>query len=210
MSSNHTNSEGHCAEDLQVWREICKGQRSALDRLFRMHYNGLFDYGMRIRRDEELVKDAIQNLFLTIWEHRTSISVPQSVKAYMLVSFRREMISLINKRTNQKERQRTYMDEFFDEELTTEQLILKAENDREVKASLVAILNQLNSRQKETLFLRYYHGLSNEEIAQVMDINYQSVKNNLSRALQNLRVLFKSTPEITLLYLLESLPEWLM
>jgi RNA polymerase sigma factor (sigma-70 family) len=48
-------------------------------------------------------------------------------------------------------------------------------------------VNQLPARQKEIIYLRIYKGLSYEEISQVMQLNYQVVRNLLSQALKSFR-----------------------
>jgi RNA polymerase sigma-70 factor (ECF subfamily) len=66
----------------------------------------------------------------------------------------------------------------------------------EVSASQVDSLRQaikaLTVRQQEAIQLRYYQGFSNEQIANLMDLNYQSVNNLLHRALSRLKEIFKS------------------
>jgi RNA polymerase sigma factor (sigma-70 family) len=70
-----------------------------------------------------------------------------------------------------------------------EEVIVREELEAEQREELLKAVNHLNSRQKETLFLRYYHGLTNAEIAEVKDINPQSVRNHLARAIMSLRAL---------------------
>lgn len=45
----------------------------------------------------------------------------------------------------------------------------------------------LTKRQKEAVFLKFENGLSNTEIAQVMDVNKQSVYNYIHRAIVELQ-----------------------
>ncbi|MDR7209163.1 RNA polymerase sigma factor (sigma-70 family) [Flavobacterium piscis] len=49
------------------------------------------------------------------------------------------------------------------------------------------LLNDLPPRQKGALFLRYNQGLSVEQVAEMLDVNYQSAKNLLHRGLLTLR-----------------------
>ena len=49
--------------------------------------------------------------------------------------------------------------------------------------NLNKLLNDLPARQKEALYLRYHQGLSVEQIADMLDVNYQSANNLLYRAL---------------------------
>ena len=49
------------------------------------------------------------------------------------------------------------------------------------------LINHLPTRQKEALYLRYHQGLSVEQVAEVLNMNYQSTKNLLHRAILQLR-----------------------
>ena len=48
-------------------------------------------------------------------------------------------------------------------------------------------LNKLSTKQKEALYLRYHQGLTVEQVADVLNLNYQSTKNLLHRAILQLR-----------------------
>jgi len=60
------------------------------------------------------------------------------------------------------------------------------ETDSETKQNLKNAFSQLSDRQKEILFLKYYSELDYKEISKVMDMNYQSARNLVSRALAKL------------------------
>ena len=57
----------------------------------------------------------------------------------------------------------------------------------EQRQQLKAGLSEVSDRQREVLFLRYYEGLTYEEISEVMDLQYQSIRNLVSRALKKLK-----------------------
>src|SRR5690625_7520840 len=58
------------------------------------------------------------------------------------------------------------------------------------KQDLRDALDLLPERQKEVLFLKYYNGMSYDEIEEILAINYQSIRNHIYRALQKLRIHF--------------------
>lgn len=188
-------TEYDSSRPVRLWRSLCRGEKEALDELFRMFYTPLFDYGSKIIADEDQVKDAIQELFLKLWKKHDVLEVPDSVKAYLLVSMRRILLRSNKRKQNMYERNRKYVGHTFSASFSKEELMIRNEKLEEKKAQLVQAINQLNGRQKEALFLRYYHGLTNREIANVMCINHQSVKNNLYRALKNMRGLVESVPD---------------
>ena len=53
------------------------------------------------------------------------------------------------------------------------------------------MMNMLPARQKEVLYLKFYQNLSNQEIAELLKVQYQSVSNLLQRALAFLRTHWK-------------------
>lgn len=183
-------------KEVRLWESLCHGKKEALDELFQLYYTPLFDYGIKIISDENNVKDAIQELFLKLWKKHHSLSTPNSIRAYLLVSIRRILLRSLKRKQKIDERNREYIDNAFTTTFSKEDLIIRNEVDKKKKEILLQAINHLNGRQKETLFLRYYHGLTNQEIADVLDINRQSVKNNLYRALQKLREIIESAPNL--------------
>lgn len=190
----HDKNENRNEKADQLWSSLCKGNREALDQLFRFFYKPLLNYGLKIKSDREIVKDSIQELFLMLWKKHASISQAKSVDVYLLLSLRRILLRKVKKQTAQSIRDRQYLEDDFTISFSIEEIIIDEELKKEKQCQMLKALNSLNGRQKESLFLRYYHGLSNQEIADVMGINHQSVRNNLSRALQSLRAVIQSAP----------------
>ena len=66
------------------------------------------------------------------------------------------------------------------------QLILNEEEQQRQKI-IKDVLNKLPARQQEIIFLRFYDGLSYEEIADIMGINVNSTYKLLYKALESLK-----------------------
>jgi len=137
--------------------------------------------------DRPAIKDAVQDLYLTLWNKRANLSEVHSVQSYLLSSLRRRLMRLKQKSQNRMERNRDYSDGLFEVSINKEDLIIHREIRQEQKEQLFRAIEELSSRQREVLFLRYYHGLNNPEIAEVLDINPQSVRNQISRTLGTLK-----------------------
>lgn len=182
-------------DEVSLWKSFCRGDEEAFNKLFRLYYTPLYDYGMKLFADNESAKDGIQKLFLKLWKKRHSLTIPDSVQAYLLVSYRRILLRDQDQKKNRYRRNKKYIQTKFEGSFTKEELIIQDERIAHQKEELTDGLNQLSNRQKETLFLKYYHGLTNKEIAQVIDINHQSVKNNLYRAIKSLKKVVKLTPQ---------------
>ena len=59
---------------------------------------------------------------------------------------------------------------------------------------------KLSARQRETVYLKFFEELSYEDICEVMELNYQSARNLIARALTELRQILKLWAFILIFY----------
>src|SRR5699024_3156865 len=97
----------------ELWTELRSSDRKALSKLFSFSYPWLFKYDYRITPKRSLVEDAIQELFLNLWNKRYTIDEARSVKSYLLVSLRRMIFRKIKKRKNRAQRNLEYTRNLF-------------------------------------------------------------------------------------------------
>ncbi|MCW9705329.1 RNA polymerase sigma factor [Fodinibius salsisoli] len=154
-----------------------------MSQLFNTSYSWLFKYGYRIIPKRSLVKDAIQELFLVIWNKRDTINEARSVRSYLITSLRRIIFRRLEKQRNRSERNYDYRESFLEDEKNIEQSIISHECSNSQKEQLKIAIEALSKRQRQAIHLKYYRGLSNNEIAEVMSINKQSVYNHVSKAI---------------------------
>lgn len=173
--------------DRQLWDSIRNGDKYCLSLLFSRYYPKLFSYGYKIVPREEFVKDCIQELFLTIWEQRKSVSKVQSVNSYLFISMRRMIFYNLRKNKNHQKRNSVYVEEFTEESPDIETRIIGHEYEQEFRRLLKEGLQDLSTRQKEIIELKYTDGLSNSEIANLLQIRRQSVYNHVSEAIKQLK-----------------------
>lgn len=159
-----------------------EGDQEAFNRLFRVLYPELKAYGMKIAQREDLVKDAIQKLFVKIWERRENLGQLKSVKSYVLKAYRRTLIDLLA--AEQKRARQNPSPGVF--QLSPEDLKIYQENQKYRAEQLSKLLGKLPDKQREIIYLRFYNHLSFLEIAEILDVNYQTVRNYASKALRYL------------------------
>jgi RNA polymerase sigma factor (sigma-70 family) len=172
---------------VEAWdRFVNNGDARSFGTLFKESYKSLYGYGIKICGDPGLVEDAIQNLFVTVWERRNELSHITSPNVYLFVSLRRSVL----KANKKKGQERGIISEKHDDykiEFGMEEIIMKKETREQQKEKLHTALNQLSNQQKEVLYLHYYNGMSYGEIEEILSINRQSVRNHMYRAMQTLR-----------------------
>ncbi len=170
-----------------LWKKVMSGDRDAFKKLFKHFFAPLYNYGYRITPESENVRDAIQEVFFQIWKYRNKLTVPDSVRAYLFISLRRELLN--KKKAGQRRDQVSnnyYIEEFdtlFSYHNWEEILELKEEESKKLKSAI----KNLTPRQREVIYLKYYEGLSTEELSQMLNLRAQSIYNLVFDAINNLR-----------------------
>jgi RNA polymerase sigma factor (sigma-70 family) len=171
-----------------IWKAFKEGDQKAYACIFTCYKDVLYNYGCTLTADEELICDAIQELFIDLWVKRQNLSQVVSIRYYLLVSFRRLLVGKL-----ESSRKTSFS---FNEALTYKNLAPVCSTEVELiheqllsqqHHKLSATIEHLPRRQKEALYLRYYEKLSYEEVMQVMSLSYKSVRNLVSLAIQTLR-----------------------
>ncbi len=172
--------------DLDLWRQLKAGDRSTLERIYREHVALLLQYGGRFSLSDALVEDCVQDLFLDLWRRREALSDTDSIRRYLLVALRRRVIQRLDRH---RRRFRDGEPEECDFRATPahEEALAEGEAAAERSARLAAAFEQLSDRQREIVYLKYYGGFDYEDIGAIMDLNYQSARNLLARALKKLK-----------------------
>jgi RNA polymerase sigma factor (sigma-70 family) len=169
-----------------LWKSLKEGDLKAFGALFKNYYSGLFNYGLKISGNKAITEDSLQDFFMYIYEHRENLSDLNTIAPYLYTSYRRFLIKVLQK--NQKARLVRDIDEnIVDIQFTPEELITHQESTTFRNKNLTSLLNKLPKRQREVLYLKYNCNLNTQEISDVMNINYQSVVNNIHKAIKGLR-----------------------
>lgn len=197
--------EFHNVKDFLIWDKFRQGNVNAFEIIYERNINILANYGNRMCQDEELVKDAVQDVFVDLWRNKSNLGPTDSIKFYLLKAFRRNLVKKIvrcKKYDSHDSIYQTYQGAF---DLAHDDSIIAAEIEKTKLSELNKQLNNLAPRQKEALFLRFFTGLNYTEISKTMGINQQSAYNMVFRALKLLRDRISMTISSLLLFLISTL-----
>jgi len=174
------------SEERILWSKFLEGDTQVLSLIFLRYSNVLFDYGCRFTADKDLVKDCIQEVFCTLIRTRKSLSETDNIRLYLLKSIKRKIIRELKSASNKPRLldDQDYSFNFLWSENLDDQLYELAEEKRQLIAD--AILS-LTERQKEAIYLRFNRGLEYEEISFLLNLNYQSSRALIHRAIEKLR-----------------------
>ena len=105
-------------------------------------------------------------------------------KAYLIISLRNELVHRINRIRKETLSESIATLQFS---FSPEDFLISTEQNSEHSRLLSVSMDGLTDRQREVILLRFFHGLEFHEISQVLEMNIQSVRNLLFRALDKIR-----------------------
>ena len=178
-------------QEQTLWKDMISGNKKSFEDLYNQYFQALINYGFRITKNENLIEDAVQELFISIWNNRTNLSEVNEVKFYLFRSLKNRILRQLEKDIFDKsEDVDVYLDLLIS--ISEEQKKIDSEKLNTNLDTLQRAIAHLPIRQQEVINLKYYHDFTLEEIAKLMDVNKQSVSNLLFRSYAILRKLFKN------------------
>lgn len=183
--------------DYEIWQRFRKGDEKAFSYIFDTYHLQLFEYGRRFTMNEALVRDSIQDLFFELASKKEKLSPTDNILFYLLKSLRLRILGNLRKDKNHNIEVKSEIPDEFLLSYSTDADDLE----KELRLDLLAeAVNRLPARQKETIYLKFYKNLSNAEVAEVMQVNYQSVGNNIQKAIQKLKSVLQSGSDSIILF----------
>ena len=192
-------------DETLLWLKFREGPQEVFQELVQHFYRELYFYGGRFTRDTDLLKDCLQDLFLDLWVYRHRISDTPYIRSYLYKSLRRKIHREILRQPSAGRDDSVTFDDVSSQEITAEQALIRTELSEYQTSRLHELLAGLSDRQREAIHLKFYGELSNEEIADILDVNKQSVANLLHRGLSRLRESWPTLLSFVLFHLSTSL-----
>jgi RNA polymerase sigma-70 factor (ECF subfamily) len=161
--------------------------------LFDLYYNDVYGYSMSLLKNKELAEENVQEVFLKIWLHRETLDADKSFKAFLFTIARNQAFNALNKAAHD-----TALKEevFYTSQQSYEQADYPVREDYIKKLEKQAI-RELPPGRKKIFKMSRKKGMSYEEISTELGISVSTVKNQMSKALESLRVFLRAHDEYT-------------
>jgi RNA polymerase sigma factor (sigma-70 family) len=173
----------------KLWELTLLGDDNAFEKFYYQCIYRLLAYGRRFTGDEYLLKDSIQDIFIDLYEKKSGLgSHIENPLAYLMASLRHSLIKknvksrkALSHSFTSEEAQEFSVEYSFQEHLIGKEITL--ERYKKLKSAITG----LSAGQKEVIYLRFEQGLQYPEIAKIMNINVESARKQLHRAIVSLR-----------------------
>ncbi|WP_337841215.1 sigma-70 family RNA polymerase sigma factor [Rheinheimera sp.] len=152
--------------------------------LVQLHQADLYRYACWLCKNPDTAADVLQDTFLRAWKSLDNLQQPNSAKAWLFTILRHENARRFERR--QLDYQETEQELLPDEQAGPEQCYEQQQ--------LLAMMQSLDVQYSEPLVLQLIGGFSGDEIAQLLNLNLNTVNTRLFRARKQLRERLEPQP----------------
>lgn len=181
-------------EDHTLFILLRKRDQEAFKMIYRKYHRYLYALAMKYLKNTHLAEDAVQHVFVKLWESTHDIHIEVNLKNYLYTMTKNYILNFI--RDNKAKVTLSYEQAQFD--LPEEEHILRAMEERQTQELLYRGIDQLPPQKKEVCRRKLESDDSNQQIAEKMGISVHTVKSHYQESLKLLRSYFEKVKMILL------------
>ncbi|MET7000367.1 RNA polymerase sigma factor [Chitinophaga defluvii] len=170
-------------------KKLRKGDKAAFEIFYHQEYITVLYTAQRFVADIQAAEDLTTEVFLKLWERLSNFDSLPAMRSFLFVSIKNACLNYLRseKRASAQYQELSYLLEQDSSEGIANQQLMAA-----IYRYLYEEIEKLPPQLKRVFKMAYIGGLSNEAIAAELGINNQSVRNDKSRALKQLRLASES------------------
>jgi RNA polymerase sigma factor (sigma-70 family) len=171
-----------------LWNDfILDGNREAFGLIYLNHFNLLVNYGLKFTSDMQTIEDSIQNIFIYFLKVRKHLRPVINISGFLIKCFKHQMLHELKKRNKLLLKVNSPEDPFNYANSPEKDFIDHEDNDQ-IQTIINQCINNLTSKQREIIFLRYECELSFEDISDILDITVESCYKLVYRSIKVIRI----------------------
>lgn len=184
-------------DEKELLKLASSGNEKAFSYLFHQHKNKLFGYLFRLTNSQEITEDIIQDIFLKLWKDKSELINIVQFDAYLFRMAKNLAINSFKNIARQTLLYAEYFDTLSIEDYSTDNLLQFDETQK----ILNQIIETLPPQQKLVFKLSREQHLKHDEIAQMLNLSPNTVKNHIIQAINTIKQKLKYQAALSLFYL---------
>lgn len=170
-------------EDEKLFALIEQGDEGAFTQAYERYHKLLYVLAYRYLMNAAMAEDVVQHVFTRLWEFRSELRVGISLKNYLFTMTKNHVLNLI--RNENSAVTKNY--EMAQSAPAYEDNLVENLEKKEMMSSFYKALDMLPSQKREICLMKVEEELTNQEIAERMNLSINTIKTHYSEALKLLR-----------------------
>ena len=152
-------------------------------RIYKNYFQELFVYAKAIVKSDDLAKDAIEEVFVNLWESGINLEKIREIKSYLMVSVRNECFKLTYKASSFGDIADYENDLANIEKITPEEVLIE----KELLEVINAAIKRLPDQCQIVFEMSRNQQMSYKEISRELGISTSAVGTQVTRAIKAIR-----------------------
>lgn len=158
--------------DTELGKKIRNGSEIAFREIYDRYHVQMYFIAKKYVKSGALAEDAVQDIFVKLWEKRHTIDEAKSIKGFLFTMLRNHVLNMLRDRKKEIVSMTEVGEELLPgKNLTDDEMLYK-----EYHEILEKGMDELSDRKREIFELRTLKGHSNSEVAKLLKINIRTVK----------------------------------
>lgn len=159
----------------------------SIDSLFRLYYRPLCVYALHYLKDKDQIEDLVQEAFTAYWMKETGKGGIDSPRAYLYAAVRNRCIDAVRR----QRRKDVNLDSLEEEILPFEDGVAisdgEAADNSLREARIWSAIDRLPAKRRRIFLMSRRDGMKYSEIARSLGLSENTVRNQVSKALDSIR-----------------------
>jgi len=180
-------------EDKLLIRGIKNEQRRSYEQAYRKYYNQLVRFAKKYVKSSSLSQDAVQDVFIKLWQSREDLNEGHSLKAFLYTTLKNHILNLIRDSHSEIYEEYEPCSSFEEGRSKIEEKLFY----KEYRLIAQKAVNQLSEKRRRVFKMKRDTNLSNNQIAKKLDISVSTVKSQYYRGTQIVKDYLRRHIDIT-------------
>jgi RNA polymerase sigma-70 factor (ECF subfamily) len=177
-------------DENELIKQLQLGNEIAFESIFKKHFAGLCLFAEHFLKDSDASEEIVEDFFCNLWETGKYATINSSLRGFLYKGVYNDCLKYLrHKKVEQKYLEEQYY--FHDKEI-----LEGASNDypsvnlviRELEEKIASVIESLPDQCRKIFCMSRYESKSYQEIANELNLSINTVKTQMSRALQKLRI----------------------
>ena len=150
----------------------------SFENLYTYFSSGLLAYVVTIVKDKEVALDLVQDLFVTLWANRRTLSAVSNIGHYLYSSIKNNAVRHVNKRSKLTPIDSEHLEQISLDTMSPELTFIAREQLQQLQTSI----NNLPYKCRMVFRLVKEDGLKYKDVAQLLEISVKTVEAHMTLA----------------------------
>lgn len=185
------------AKEYEVIEDFIRGDAIAFAEIYNLYKDKVFAFAYSLTKSRETAEEVVQEVFIRLWEKKDQIRLQSAFMPYVKAITYNYVMDFFRRAKHDQRLQQQIMNRVEEIQASGDELVLN----RELEVIYRQAIEALPPQQQRAYLLSREEHLSYEEIAAILGISRNTVRNHLSDALKNIRRHVSGNTDLAIIFL---------